>query len=123
MLVCKNKKKKLKNYFSKLNALINNEFKSQMSHVNGAWVKIRRKGCQLSLWTKSADEAFIQFVIGFVLYSYKIFSIFSIIFIIIRQKFKELLDHPLISYEVNKLRNYNLNIYIFYLIQLNKGTC
>jgi hypothetical protein len=37
-----------------------------MKYVNGAWVKIRRKGCQLSLWTRSADEAFIQFVIGFV---------------------------------------------------------
>lgn len=46
-----------------MNALVKDKF-SKMDYINGAWAKVRRRGCELELWTRSACNPFVQLEIG-----------------------------------------------------------
>jgi len=45
-------------------ALIGDQFLDDSPYVNGAWVNIRNKADKISLWTKSAKDADLQYRIG-----------------------------------------------------------
>lgn len=35
-----------------------------MEFINGAWAKVRRRGCELELWTRSAHDSEVQIELG-----------------------------------------------------------
>lgn len=50
----------------KLLALIGDQFFDEGPFVNGVWVNIRPRGDKISLWTKMAKNAELQYKIGYI---------------------------------------------------------